>query len=279
MLDHCIPKAFVAEGATTTSKFVAASWVPCVARLAPQPFVCSTWSSCAARHAHSSALVKVLKLFRIHFRVAACAPWCLDQNQIRETSQEAHKATNVHNTGAAGAAFEHVEWNKRQELGNVSQVHMYEHEWTFTVYNLYNWKKKRTLRKVIQHLIMLLKLHQPKSLVDVGTVDDIDRSITSESDFWCGSLSIDIDAFSTMQKKATERPLKGPTLGNLIVSKCKSYILVGGFNLPLWKICVRQLGWWFPIYGKSWKPCSSHHQPVILIAWWPGWAPQDSAFP
>ena len=34
-------------------------------------------------------------------------------------------------------------------------------------------------------------------------------------------------------------------------TKLYSYLL-GGFNQPLWKIWVRQLGWWlFPIYGKS----------------------------
>ena len=36
----------------------------------------------------------------------------------------------------------------------------------------------------------------------------------------------------------------------------ESDYLVGGFNLPLWKIWVRQLGWLFPIYGKIKSKCS-----------------------
>ena len=42
--------------------------------------------------------------------------------------------------------------------------------------------------------------------------------------------------------------------------------LVGGFNLPLWKIWLRQLGWFFPIYGKI--KHVPNHQPVIVWSSW-----------
>ena len=38
--------------------------------------------------------------------------------------------------------------------------------------------------------------------------------------------------------------------------------LVGGFNLPLWKIWPRQLGWLFPIYGKNKNV--PNHQPELI---------------
>ena len=34
--------------------------------------------------------------------------------------------------------------------------------------------------------------------------------------------------------------------------------------LPLWKITIRQLGWWYiPNWMEKWNSCSSHHQPGI----------------
>ena len=42
--------------------------------------------------------------------------------------------------------------------------------------------------------------------------------------------------------------------------------LVGGWlSTPLKRIRVRQLGWWFPIYGKIESKCSSHHHTLIFI--------------
>ena len=39
----------------------------------------------------------------------------------------------------------------------------------------------------------------------------------------------------------------GPTVGVLFFHCINIWLVV---HLPLWKICVRQLGWLFPIYGK-----------------------------
>ena len=38
---------------------------------------------------------------------------------------------------------------------------------------------------------------------------------------------------------------------------------------PLWKIWVRQLGWWFPIYRKIIHSCSSQHQPGMIYGCYP----------
>ena len=41
--------------------------------------------------------------------------------------------------------------------------------------------------------------------------------------------------------------------------------LVGGWALPLWKIWVRQLGWWHSQYMEKWKNVPNH-QPVLVLS-------------
>ena len=60
---------------------------------------------------------------------------------------------------------------------------------------------------------------------------------------------------------------KQKTRKNMVIEwgKCGKAIiynhLVGGFNLPLWKIWVRQLGWWHSQYMESHKAHVPNHQP------------------
>ena len=48
--------------------------------------------------------------------------------------------------------------------------------------------------------------------------------------------------------------------------------LVGGWALPLWKIWLRQWGWWHSQYMESHKIHVQHHQPAIkmdkYMKWW-----------
>ena len=76
--------------------------------------------------------------------------------------------------------------------------------------------------------------------------------------------------FSCLRRKTWEiREIShGDFMGIAIGLMMANNYLVGGFNLPLWKIWVRQLVLLFPIYGKikkCSKPPTSHH--VIKINW------------
>ena len=42
--------------------------------------------------------------------------------------------------------------------------------------------------------------------------------------------------------------------------------LVGGFNLPIWKIWFRQLGWWHSQYEWKNNPNVPNHRPGILLS-------------
>jgi len=48
-------------------------------------------------------------------------------------------------------------------------------------------------------------------------------------------------------------------------TKTMGSLLVGGFNQPLWKICVRQLGWWNSMNSQYMFQTFPNHQPVNNI--------------
>jgi hypothetical protein len=66
--------------------------------------------------------------------------------------------------------------------------------------------------------------------------------------------------------------LEGPTDDRLLLGyfskltrACGKCVLVGGWALPLWKIWVRQLGWWHSQYMESHKIHVPNHQPASIV--------------
>ena len=73
-----------------------------------------------------------------------------------------------------------------------------------------------------------------------------------------GLRAVIIQGFQTLRQLGDQQPV---TAGELQRDQFSRDFLVGGWALPLWKIWVRQLGWWNSQYGKITNV--PNHQPAF----------------
>ena len=124
------------------------------------------------------------------------------------------------------------------------------------------------------HMAWLLKMLNPRKITWIHVPNELPFNypyLVAHSTAYKWVSSPQFFEWMNPLQKSHENPLDGPNAGNSHWKSCDLIWLVVG--PPLWKIWVRQSGWWNSQYMESDKSHVPNHQPVMIYPPTKSWSP------